>query len=796
MPGKIKIAYLISCLGLIFNTASAQDEFIDAIQKKFDRYNQQAYIEKIYLNTDRNNYIAGEIAWFKLYIVNGVTNNISNVSKIAYVELLDNTNQIFLQAKINTASGAGNGSFYLPANIPSGSYKIRSYTNWMKNFDANFFFETTLTIINTGNAGNILTDTTALYTINFFPEGGNLTQNIENNIAFKVTDKSGAGINACTGIITNGNDTILRFIPFHAGIGTFLLTPLKGHSYIAHILDSAGNEIAKQVLPPASEGFTMHLKKTSSEQITATIKSSTATENGKALYLFAHTKGAIKSIQKAVLQSGIAQFNIDETKLGEGITHFTIFNSAKKPICERLYFKRPGQKLIINISGDAEAYSARKKAGLQISTTNNKKEPVPANMSLAIYRIDPLQKETGEDIFNYLWLRADLVGHIENPAYYFASITDSTTIGLDNLMLTHGWRRFKWNDIQQDEKPYFEFLPEFEGQIITGKIIDISTKKPLQETVVYASVPGQHTQFYSSLSDKNGNIKFYTKNIVGPGELVVQSQELDNQFYNIEINTPFSGKFSTTKISDFNISPALKTAIEANSISAQVQRKYAADLLKKYNLPDIDTSTFYGKADERYILDDYTRFSTMEEVLREYIPGVIVGRSNRKFRLSIFDFQNKRLFKDNALLLMDGVVVQDADRIMKYDPLKVRKIEVVTRRYYYGPLVVDGIVNFITYKGIMEEFEMDPRSVILDFEGMQLQREFYMPTYNSDEEKNSRLADFRNLLYWEPNVITNKNGEMQLQFYTSDIKGKYIGVIEGISTDGRAGKSTYTFEVK
>jgi len=185
----------------------------------------------------------------------------------------------------------------------------------------------------------------------------------------------------------------------------------------------------------------------------------------------------------------------------------------------------------------------------------------------------------------------------------------------------------------------------------------------------------------------------------------------------------------------------------------------------------------------------------MEEVLREYIPGVIVSRANRKFKLTAFDIQNKRLFKDSPLLLLDGVPVQDADRIMSYDPLKVRKIEVVTRRYYYGPLVLDGIVNFITYKGNLEEFEMDPRSAIVDFDGIQLQREFYMPAYDTEEQRKSRLADFRNLLYWNPDVITNKNGETQLQFYTSDMKGKYIGVIEGITTDGKAGRNTFSFEV-
>ena len=78
------------------------------------------------------------------------------------------------------------------------------------------------------------------------------------------------------------------------------------------------------------------------------------------------------------------------------------------------------------------------------------------------------------------------------------------------------------------------------------------------------------------------------------------------------------------------------------------------------------------------------------------------------------------------------------DDIMSYDPLKIRKLELVKRRYYYGPMVVDGILNFTTYKGNLQEFEMDDRAVILDYEGMQWQREFYSPLYETEAQAASR----------------------------------------------------------
>ena len=367
---------------------------------------------------------------------------------------------------------------------------------------------------------------------------------------------------------------------------------------------------------------------------------------------------------------------------------------------------------------------------------------------------------------------------------------------MDNLMLTHGWRRFTWTTILQNRFPSYKLLPEYTGHIITGKITDSATRKPLAAVVVYLSVPGDRTQFYASRSDSNGNIRFYTREVYGPGEIILQREGLSLNGYNIEINTPFQDVFSRKPMAALQLSAELKNAIEQNSINAQVQRKFLADQLKIYTLPQTDSVAFYGKPDEKYLLDDYTRFTTMEEVLREYVSGALVGRAKGKFHLNAIDLVNNRVFKDNPLVLLDGVPVFDMDRIMSYDPLKIRKLELVKRRYYYGPMVVDGILNFITYKGNLQEFEMDDRAVILDYEGMQWQRAFYSPLYETEAQTASRLPDFRNLLYWCPDVKTGKDGHVDLTFFTGDVKGKYIGTIEGMGAGGEAGSSTFGFEVK
>jgi hypothetical protein len=131
--------------------------------------------------------------------------------------------------------------------------------------------------------------------------------------------------------------------------------------------------------------------------------------------------------------------------------------------------------------------------------------------------------------------------------------------------------------------------------------------------------------------------------------------------------------------------------------------------------------------------------------------------------------------------------------VFTVDPLKVRKLEVVPFRYYYGPSDSEGIFSFTTYKGDLGGVELDPHAIVVDYEGMQLQREFYSPVYDTETQAASRIPDFRNVLYWSPELSTGRNAA---SFYTSDQPGKYIGVVQGLTASGDAGVQYFSFDVK
>ena len=169
-----------------------------------------------------------------------------------------------------------------------------------------------------------------------------------------------------------------------------------------------------------------------------------------------------------------------------------------------------------------------------------------------------------------------------------------------------------------------------------------------------------------------------------------------------------------------------------------------------------DTTLFFGKPSRQYYLDAYTRFPTMEEVMREYVKEVHVKKKDKNFRYEVFNEPYITYFNDDPLVLLDGVPVFNVNKIIDMDPLKIQKVDVVASKFFKGNQRFDGIVSYNTYNGDLDSYQLDPNSLVVEYDGLQLQREFYSPQYKTDEQLLSRKPDYRNVLYWSPD-FTNQN---------------------------------------
>lgn len=140
---KMKIKQLALLLFILcFSSISGQV----VLNKKQKELLKKIPQEKVFVHYNSNFLISGERLFYKVYCLNNKTNKLSALSKISYVEIINQNKEIVLKQKIRLEDGTGFGDFFINSSIKTGNYKVIAYTQWMKN--KNTFFQDDLYIYN------------------------------------------------------------------------------------------------------------------------------------------------------------------------------------------------------------------------------------------------------------------------------------------------------------------------------------------------------------------------------------------------------------------------------------------------------------------------------------------------------------------------------------------------------------------------------------------------------------------------------------------------------------------------
>jgi len=132
---------LFSLSLLIFSVpALAQEGLPTQIQNYFKSSQDEFPVEKAYLHLDKFTYTLGDDLWFSAYLVAGGAQLPSPMSKTLYVDLFDGDGLKVAQKIIALENGRGMGDFKIPNFGKTGTYQLKAYTTWMRNFGEDYFF--------------------------------------------------------------------------------------------------------------------------------------------------------------------------------------------------------------------------------------------------------------------------------------------------------------------------------------------------------------------------------------------------------------------------------------------------------------------------------------------------------------------------------------------------------------------------------------------------------------------------------------------------------------------------------
>lgn len=717
-------AYLFfTCLLILqISTANAQMTMADYLRQKFERYCAEVPREEVYINTDRHEYIAGENMWFNVYLFDRQRQELSDRSRIVYLELLNPENRPVIQTRIGVYNGTGPGQVAIPDTLTTGTYILRAYTSWMKNFLPVNCFVRKIRIWN------------ALSSRKF--EAGEL-----------ITD---AG--------TENNRSLLASVSADKNISIELQSPDHGVLPVSVISKHQYREV-----------------------------------NNNLVYIFIQTHGKVNYISTELLRGDTTVIPVPSENMLPGINQVTLFNLKGQPVCES-YMYTPAYKAEAISVDVPDSTGCRDKVSVDIHLNGMTTGQDSSALSISVAPVTGY--DNAGNIKNYMVLGTEF--GIIDPRSYLDNNGNILQEKMDRLLVRMHSNWIDWNRIISFSKPDFKYPFEKEFHYISGTLIGGGKNNNVSDKYIFLSNPGETATFKYALTDDSGNFSFGLHIDESLKDLIMQP-EYNIPGQNIKIDSPFSDVYLATETGKDTSDVLLPSYISEWGASYQVRQIYSIRT-KGVPLPPkispLIPLRFYGKPDIEIKLADYIKLPVMQEVFFELVTGVFLKEKNSTWEITIADPENNIIYTHPPVLMIDGVIIKDASVIAGLDPELVDRIDVVREEYMVGDYLFYGIVNIITHAGDFSNGTLPDEALRYPYRVLEPVSAFESPDYSSPEEKTSRIPDFRTTLYWNPSVITDKNGKARISFRTSDLTSDYKISIQGVTPDGKPVSIRKTLKVR
>ncbi len=769
-------------------------------EKILNQWAEANPIEKIYFHFDRSGYIAGQTIWFKVYLYSDFLPD--NKSTTLFVELLNASSSMVSRQVLPVFNGFTRGQVELPDTLPGGSYILRAYTATMLNHDPDFIYKRKFFVFSKiKNTETEIVKRQRAIMIDFFPEGGNFVTDLSNSIAYKAIDENGSPV-AVSGIVKNEKGAnVAEFTSFHDGMGFFDLTAAENDNYYAVLKDDTSGK--KYPLPQQTvKGIVFRVI---SAGVTKSFEILQRNDNPafKASYIIGQMQHHVV-FKKMCKQDGDEITGIiPAEKFSSGILQLTVFNKDGLPIAERLTFVDNKEYVQQgDILPDTINFSDREKNHFTLSLKDTVKGSFSISVSDPVFDLHPVRQE---NIFSGLLLTSDLKGYVHDPAYYFSATNDSVQNALDLVMMTNGWRRFKWDELLKNPLSAKKYSDQ--GYIaLSGKISLEGTKKPFA----------------------NKDLLMFT--IAGDSG---RSMEM--------IHTDAEGRFKKDSIIFFGSARVLITDIKGKK-SRFIDVKLDGDSLNKtYILPliyltDFSLNEIFSSDRDKKMFDEYNaaikaegimlegvtvtgrKKTALEETEGKYVSSLFSGDANSTLDLTkedlmpyrdIFDYLKLRVpglqilndpegpgyivkYRQQATISAMGEIPMtiflneipsDADAIATIPAYEIALVKVYSSFVGAAGNAPGGVLAIYTKKGT-DLSSLPSSGDMINYKGYSIIKEFYSPDYKI--KASDKKPDHRITLYWNPVVFVNGiNPIIPITFYNNDRTKQFKIVIEGMTEDGK-----------
>lgn len=646
--------------------------------------------------------------------------------------------------------------------------------------------------------------------VKFMPEGGTFINGIEQNIAFKILDEFEKPVDATLEIYNQENVKITKASAYNFGMGSFQLTPKNNETYYAKVLQPENIKAIYQLPAARDNGIVFNMIKEGEKFLFKIIST-----HEKNIIVEGSFRGKNIFNKTISLKKGLNQFELQEDKLPIGICRFTALENDI-PLAERVVFANENKQMNIKIKPEKANYLPREKVILDIETTDEKGNPIPANMALSVVddKLWTYADDKQNHIISWLLMDSELKGKIEKPQFYFDNKEEKAGKSLDLVMLTNGYRYFELIPEVIKNKKY-KYLPEKKNPIYG--IVEDENKKPVKAEVFLLEEAANSTKVLRQITTEKGLFYFSGLNRETSYKVIAKSfqpkHKVNVRFlsYRLNINPLTKNKLNNIDVEEVikeaEIKEKPKETAETPKQQYYTKPIYRSDTVKNQNIEEV-VVTALGINKKESLTGSTTVVKSYEienpamgYLLSGKVAGLQVSGISNQSNQNILIRGISSASNNKPLFIVDGVPVENFNTMI--NPNDINSITILKDAAaiaVYGSRAANGVVIVNSWKNMNSGIRIDisPKSyfAVKAVPGDSLveysyTRKFSYPVYKTTNT--SYRIDYRDAIYWNPVVETDKNGKAKVEFYNSDANTTFRIMAEGISATGLLGRKETTY---